>query len=133
MRTVRPGSARSRIGAQRLEQGSGGAREQLGVLVEEQAEPALRVLEQQRVVGCLALAALGDDQPQVVADLPLPLGDLRDEVDRAVVGGVVEDEDLVLDLGGMVGGDRPQAGGEMLAPVRVDDAVGELHRDNRRP
>ena len=41
--------------------------------------------------------------------------------------------DLVLDPGRMIGRDRAQAAAKVLAPVGVDDAVGELHRDNRRP
>ena len=121
------------VGAQRGEQSLGGARQQLGVLVEEQAELSLGRLHEQRIVGRLALAALGDDQPQVLADVALALCDLGDEIDGAVVGVVVEDEDLVLDPGRMVGRDRAQAGAKVLAPVGVDDAVGELHRDNRRP
>ncbi len=127
------GGPRLGVGAERFEQRRGGAGQQLRVLVEQQAELALRGLQKQRVVGRLALASLGDDQPQVVADLAFALSDLRDQVDRPVVGVVVEHEDLVLDAGRVIGGDRTQAGGQMLAPVRVDDAVGELHRDNRRP
>ena len=127
------GGSRLGVGPHRLEQRRRASGQHLRVLVEEQAELALSVLHQQRVVGRLALAPLGDDQAEVVADVALALRQLGDEVDRSVVGGVVEDEDLVLDAGRVIGRDRPQAGGEMLAPVGVDDAVGELHRDNRRP
>ena len=55
---------------------------------------------------------------------------------RAVVGGVVEDEDLALDPGRVGALDRLQAGEQVLAAVRVHDAVGERGRhaghDNRR-
>src|ERR1700710_1680524 len=44
---------------------------------------------------------------------------------RAVAGGVVEDENLVLDPGRVGALDRGQAGEQVLAAIRVHDAVGE--------
>ncbi len=75
-------------------------------------------------------ALLQGDQANLAAQLPHRLG-------RAVLGGVVEDEDLPLHPGRVGALDRGQAGEQVLAAVRVHDAVGEQRwqggHDNRPP
>ncbi len=91
----------------------------------------MRLAQQQAVERRLALAPLAADQPQARAE---PFGRRvpgLDGVGRAVVGGVVDHQDLALELVRAVVADRPQAGEQKLAAVRVHDAVGEIHRKNR--
>ena len=80
--------------------------------------------EQGRVVGRLARPPLELDQADVPPQRPHRLR-------RAVARGVVEDEDLALDAGRMGALDRLQAGEQVLAAVRVHDAVGERGRHGR--
>ena len=108
---LRARGARARVGLERLEQGRRRARPQLGVLVEEQAVLAARLAHQGRVVRALAGPPLERDQADLAAAGP-------DRVRRAVLGGVVEDEDLALDPGRMGALDRVEAGEQELAPVR---------------
>ncbi len=112
---------------QRADQRRRGARQQLAVLVEEQAELAPRLRQQAGVVGRLARAALERDHAQRLRKQPVVRGDHAGLLDRAVVGGVVEQQDLAAHAIGVGRGDRSQAGAKVLAPVRVDDAVGELN------
>ena len=120
---------RLRVGVERRDQRRARSRPQLGVLVQQQAVAALRLAHQGRVVLRLAGPPLQRDQADLAAERPHRLG-------RAVVGGVVEDEDLALDSGRVGALDRGQAGEQVLAAVRVHDAVGERGRqaghDNRR-
>ena len=119
---------RFRVGVERRDQGRARPRPQLRVLVQQQAVAALRLAHQGRVVLRLAGPPLQRDQADVAAERPHRLG-------RAVVGGVVEDEDLALHPGRVGALDRGQAGEQVLAAVRVHDAVGERGRqaghDNR--
>jgi hypothetical protein len=93
-------------------------RPQLGILVQQQAVAPARLAHQGRVVLRLAGPPLERDQADVVAERLHRLG-------RAILGGVVEDEDLALDCFWMSAFDRGQTGEQVLAAVRVHDAVGE--------
>ena len=115
---LRAGRPRPGVGFERADQGRDRPRAQLGVLVEQQAEATLRLAHQGRVVGGLSGPPLELDQPDVPPQRPHRLG-------GAVVGGVVEDEDLTLGPGRIGPLDRVQAGEQVLAAVRVHDAVGE--------
>ena len=112
---------RLRIAIERVEERRGRARAQLRVLVEQQAVLASRVSQQGRVV-------LGLPEPRLVFDQAQVHVEAADGIGRAVVGGVVEHEDLVLDARGVGVADRGEAGEQMLAPVRVHDAIGERDR-----
>ena len=92
---------------------------QLRVLVQQQAVAPARLAQQRRVVLGLAGAPLEREQPRVRVALAHRLG-------RAVVGGVVEHQQLVLHAGRVGALDRGEAGEQVVAPVRVHHAVGEL-------
>jgi hypothetical protein len=113
------GGGCARVLLERFQQRRRRAGVHLGVLVEQQAVAAARRLEQRRVVLGLAGAAVERDRAHVVRAL-------LDRGERSVVGAVVEHEDLVRDAGGVGPLDRRQAGEQVLAPVGVDDAVGEV-------
>ena len=125
---LRRRGGRPRVSLERRDQRLARARPQLGVLVQQQAVAPARLAHQGRVVLRLAGAALQRDQADIAAERPHRRG-------RAVVGGVVENEDLALDSGRVGALDRGQAGEQVLAAVRVHDAVGERGRhagdDNR--
>ena len=108
-----PGSPSSAASSSR-----GGARPQLRVLVQQQAEAPARPLEQARVVLRLARPPLERDQRGLGMALAHGLG-------GAVRRGVVEHEQLVRYPVGVRGGDGVEAGEQVVAAVRVDDAVGE--------
>ena len=113
---------RLRVGVERRDQRRRRARPQLGVLVQQQAVAALRLAHQGRVVLGLAgppLAARSGGSRRRSA---------RTASAEPSVGGVVEDEDLALDPGRVGALDRGQAGEQVLAAVRVHDAVGERGR-----
>ena len=114
---LRARRAARRIGAQRLEQRRGGARPQLGVLVEQQAEVAARRLEQGGVVRRLARSALARASAAAARRGRSGGVPRLDRVGRAVVGGVVEHEDLVLEIGRRVVADR-SLGRRAEAPAR---------------
>src|SRR4029453_7868874 len=96
-----------------------GSLAQLRVLVQEQAVAAARLAEEQRVVVGLPGAALEREQPRLGVPLAYRLG-------RAVVRGVVQNEQLVVHVRGMRPPDRAEAVEQVVAPVRVHDAVREL-------
>ena len=60
-----------------------------------------------------------------------PVAACEEGLRRAVGGCVVEDEDLALQSGGAGALDRLEAAEQVLAPVRVHDAVGERGRHAR--
>ena len=99
---------------------------QLGVLVEQQAvaRPSPRA---SRVESFSALPARRSSSIRRMSPPQRP-----HRLGRAVVGGVVEDEDLALDAGRVGALDRLQAGEQVLAAVRVHDAVGERGRHRPR-
>ena len=110
------------IGAQRLEQGLGGALEDLGVLVQEQAEAPAGLAQEQRVVLGQAGAAVAGDHPDLRkarARRPPPSRRRR----RCRAPG-----SRARFPGGCVRRDRLQAGEQELPAVGVHHAVGELHR-----
>ena len=76
----------------------------------------------------LPRAPLERDQPQPLAEPVRARVPALDLLGRAVVGGVVEHQHLVVEALGCGVADRVEAGGQVLPPVGVDDAVGQLHR-----
>ena len=98
---------------------------ELGVLVEQQAVLATGLAQERGVVLRLARAPVERDQPHVSAAR-------ADRVGRTVVGGVVDDDHLVLELGRMRALDGVEAAHQELAPIGVHDAVGDHHIRNDR-
>ena len=118
----RPGR---RVALERREQRRRRARPQLGVLVEQQAEAPARLARagSSRWPPCPSAARSS------IRRISPPQRPHR--VRRAVGRGVVEDEDLALDAGRVGALDRVEAGEQVLAAVRVHDAVGERWRHAR--
>ena len=110
---------RLRVGVERRDQRRRRARPQLGVLVEQQAVAARspRASGSSRSPPCrsAARARSGGSRRRSA----------RTASAEPSLGGVVEDEDLALDPGRVGALDRVQAGEQVLAAVRVHDAVGE--------
>ena len=98
-----------------------GARLELGVLVEQQAEAPAGAPQQRRRVLARSSRRL-DERDHVGRDRVRARG-----VGGAVRGGVVEHERLGLEVHRRaLAGDRVQAVAQQLPLLRVDDAVGEL-------
>ena len=117
---MRAGRAGRVVGGQRGVQRHRGARLELGVLVEQQAEAPARAPQQRRVVLGLAAALLERDH---IRGHRMPAR----RVHRAVGRRVVEHEHLGLEVdGGALAGDRVQAIAQERALLGVDDAEGEL-------
>ena len=128
---LRAGHGGARIGLERGDERLDRARAQLGVLVQEQAELAPGLAQEQAVVLGLAGAALQRDQPQRARrarpdprSIPgrrppsRPRRRCRAPAPRPRCPS------------GKRGPDRGQAAQQVLAPVGVDDAEGEVHREN---
>jgi hypothetical protein len=113
--------------AECFDQSRCGIRPQLAVLVQQQAELAPRLAQQQAVVLGLARPAIALDQAQRVAEFARPDRPLPGCIGRAVVGGVVEHEQLVAHSFGVRRADALQAGDQVVPAVGVDHAVGQLH------
>ena len=116
----RAGRAGLLVAVQRGVQGDDAAELELGVLVEQQAEAALRPLQEQAVVRRLALA-LG--QRDHFRRHRVAAGGLH----RAVLRGVVEHQDLGLEVQrGAFARDRVQAVAQQSTLLGVDHAEREL-------
>src|ERR687898_375514 len=109
----------ARVGVKRVEQRPGRALAQLRVLVQQEAVVPARLLQEQRVVVGLAGSALEREQPRVRVAL-------AHRIRRAVGGGVVEHDQLVVHADRVGPLDRGEAVEQELAPVRVHHAVSEL-------
>ena len=120
---------RPRVGVERRDQRRRRPGPQLGVLVQQQAVAR----PSPRASGSSRSRALPVRRSSAIRRISPPSA--RTASAEPSLGGVVEDEDLALDPGRVGALDRVEAGEQVLAAVRVHDAVGERGRhaghDNR--
>ena len=117
---ARAGDGGVGVGVERLQQRFRRARLELGVLVKEQAVVAAGGLEKRGIVGRLAGSAVERQQPDAA-----PARHHR--LHRAVLGGVVEHQHLVLQIARRDPLDGVEAGHQQLSLAGVHDAVGQPH------
>jgi hypothetical protein len=117
---LRTGDGCARVGLERPDELLDRAGTELRVLVQEQAVASARSAQQSRVVLRFARAPFERDQADRSAER-------LDRPRRAVVGGVVEHEDLGFDPGSPGALDRLEASEQQFAPAGIDDAIREQH------
>ena len=121
-----------RVAAQRLDQRRDRARAQLGVLVEQQAELAARLA---RAAACRSPPCPRGARRSISRRRsPSPRGaafQLSTASAEPSSEALSSTSTSASSAAGCVVADRLEAGEQELAPVGVDDAVGEVHRKNR--